>query len=181
MQTLSCMICISIPNNNEQNKYMCTCNCQHVQHCALLVQVESTCLVALATAYNARETEGGITQKDLLQFVEKVSSNTIPLWLYIYAFCVAMAVACLMQTVYLLYVVWCSKLHVHIQLKYLLFAESKVVCAILWCVLFFLFLFLCYQLFGDRPVSTTGQFKIIIVWATLCHISVTVVLIVLIN
>ena len=53
-------------------------------------------MVALATAYNARETEGGITQKDLLQFVEKVSSNTIPLWLYIYAFCVAMAVACLM-------------------------------------------------------------------------------------
>ena len=30
-------------------------------------------MVALATAYNARETEGGITKQELLHFVEEVS------------------------------------------------------------------------------------------------------------
>ena len=37
------------------------------------IQVEDTCLVALATAYNARETEGGTTKQELLHFVEEVS------------------------------------------------------------------------------------------------------------
>ena len=37
------------------------------------IQVEDTCLVALATAYNARETEGGTTKQQLLHFVEEVS------------------------------------------------------------------------------------------------------------
>jgi hypothetical protein len=30
-------------------------------------------MVALATAYNARETEGGTTKQELLHFVEEVS------------------------------------------------------------------------------------------------------------
>ena len=37
------------------------------------IQVEDTCMVALATAYNARESEGGATKQELLQFVEEVS------------------------------------------------------------------------------------------------------------
>ena len=37
------------------------------------VQVEDTCLVALATAYNARETEGGTSKQELFHFIEKVS------------------------------------------------------------------------------------------------------------
>ena len=36
-------------------------------------QVEDTCMVALATAYNARETEGGTTKQELLHFVEEVN------------------------------------------------------------------------------------------------------------
>ena len=37
------------------------------------IQVEDTCMVALATAYNARESEGGTTKQELLHFVEEVS------------------------------------------------------------------------------------------------------------
>ena len=37
------------------------------------MQVEDTCLLALTTAYNAREEEGGSTKRELLQFVEEVS------------------------------------------------------------------------------------------------------------
>ena len=37
------------------------------------IQVEDTCMIALATAYNARETEGGTTKQELLHFVEEVS------------------------------------------------------------------------------------------------------------
>ena len=39
----------------------------------IIWQVEETCMVALATAYNARETEGGTTKQELLHFVEEVS------------------------------------------------------------------------------------------------------------
>ena len=39
----------------------------------IIWQVENTCMVALATAYNARETEGGTTKQELLHFVEEVS------------------------------------------------------------------------------------------------------------
>ena len=35
--------------------------------------MEDACIVALATAYNARETEGGTTKQELLHFVEEVS------------------------------------------------------------------------------------------------------------
>ena len=37
------------------------------------IQVEDACLVALTTACNARESDGGTTKKELLQFVEEVS------------------------------------------------------------------------------------------------------------
>ena len=37
------------------------------------IQVEDTCMVALTTAYNARESEGGTTKQELLHFVEEVS------------------------------------------------------------------------------------------------------------
>ena len=43
----------------------------------MTIQVEDTCLIALATAYNARESEGGTTKQELLHFVEEVS------WVYI--------------------------------------------------------------------------------------------------
>lgn len=39
----------------------------------ICIQVEDACLVALVTAYNAREAEGGVTKQQLLQFVEEVS------------------------------------------------------------------------------------------------------------
>lgn len=39
----------------------------------LSVKVEDACLVALTTAYNARDTEGGTTKQELFHFVEEVS------------------------------------------------------------------------------------------------------------
>ena len=43
-------------------------------HYGCHIQVEDICMVALATAYNARETEGGTTTKqELLHFIEEVS------------------------------------------------------------------------------------------------------------
>ena len=47
--------------------------CQLIFCSVIVIQVEDTCLVALATAYNAREAEGGITKQELLQYVEEVS------------------------------------------------------------------------------------------------------------
>ena len=44
-----------------------------VQTMLTMLQVEDTCLLALATAFNARQEEGANTKRELFQLVEEVS------------------------------------------------------------------------------------------------------------